>query len=140
MGLMELNHPMDMGEQLLDRDHRQICEYICQIQQLLVHGQKRSLTGSLLRKLERHTRLHFALEEGMMVSTRYPESAHHLHSHLRTMEHLQTLLSLFDQGELSLLRKAVDVLSDRNFRHVEGDDLDYALWLDVPRVPSRLIC
>jgi hemerythrin-like metal-binding protein len=140
MGLISANHPIDMGEELLDRDHRQIFDYICEIQDLLVSGRKRTLAGSLLRRLEHCSRLHFALEEGMMNSISYPESAHHLLSHLRMTEHMQALVTLFDYGELPLVRKAMDVLSDGHLRHAGGDDKNFAVWLDVPRIPRRLDC
>ncbi|MGA7522378.1 MAG: hemerythrin family protein [Acidobacteriaceae bacterium] len=133
MGWMGVHSQVDLGNKMLDRDHRQIFEDICEIQDLLLTGRKPTLIAPLLHTLERRCRVHFALEEGMMMSTRYPQSTHHLLRHLGMMEDIQALHSQFGHGDMTLVRNAMNVLTDSHLGHVGGEDLHFQLWLDIPQ-------
>lgn len=123
---------LDLGDKMIDRDHREIFEFICDIQDLIRSGRRPDLTATLLRRLERRCRIHFALEEGMMMSTRYPGSTHHLLDHLSMMEQVQMLVSAFDRGDLTRTRTAMEDVTECHLRHIGDGDLRYQLWLDLP--------
>ncbi|HEX3660286.1 MAG TPA: hemerythrin family protein [Acidobacteriaceae bacterium] len=133
MGWMGVHGQVNLDNKMLDRDHREIFENICEIQDLFLNGRNPTLIVPLLHTLERRCRVHFALEEGMMMSTRYPQSAHHLLSHLGMMESMQKLESRFERGDLTRVRDAMNLLTDSHLDHVGGADLQYQLWLDVPQ-------
>jgi hemerythrin len=105
-------------------------EAIQELQTKVIGNQDRSLTGRLLRKLAHVTLTHFALEEGMMAATRYPELVLHRLNHQRMMERLRSLVACHKRGSLTLNSHSLGFLSEWHSAHVEDDDLNYGLWLN----------
>jgi hemerythrin len=132
LGELGTHDEMSIGVKMLDCDHRQQFETIFELQDLIASGGGRGRIGSLLRRLERFTRAHFALEEEMMEATNYPGLKGHVFGHRQIAEHLQALVVFHDRGALHLVPGSLDFLTVGHMNHVEHDDLSYGLWLDRP--------
>jgi len=128
--LTTVNGELSVGVRLLDRDHRDMSEAIQELQAKALGDQNRNLTGLLLRKLAHVTLTHFAMEEGMMAATRYPELAPHRLNHQRMMERLRSLVACHKRGSLTLNVHSLGFLSEWHSTHVEDDDLNYGIWLN----------
>jgi hemerythrin len=126
----DTHEEMSIGVKLLDCDHRQQFETILELQDLISRGRRPSRIGFLLRRLERFTRVHFALEEGMMKATNYPGLKDHALCHSQIAEHLRALVIFHDKDALNLVPGSLDFLTTGHMSHVEHDDLSYGLWLD----------
>jgi hemerythrin len=85
----------------------------------------------MVRQLAQHMRLHFALEEGMMVTTQYPgTNIHHL-QHQLLIDQVLTLAT--QHGRIALDRNAelLNLLVASHSGHIAHADLDYGLWLQI---------
>jgi hemerythrin len=97
-----------------------------------MRDEDRRRTCELLRKLTDFTILHFALEEGMMASTKYPGMALHRLNHLRMIKQMKTLVSRFNRGSVLMNEQSLRFLNESHAAHIENDDLDYGFWLNSP--------
>jgi hemerythrin-like metal-binding protein len=83
-----------------------------------------------LRKLGHFTQLHFALEEGMMGATKYPETVVHRRTHQQLIRQLNALAARHTRGGLALSPESLSFLDAWHADHVQQDDLHYGLWLN----------
>jgi len=124
-----------VGVGLLDSDHREMSETIAKLKAAADRGEDRSLTIPMLRKLANFTLTHFALEEGMMLATRYPRMARHCLSHQRMMERIRQIVTRSSRSCGVLTLDALSQLTELHSEHVLHDDVDYGRWLN--RTPKR---
>jgi hemerythrin len=132
MNMTAGNSELCVGVRILDLDHREMSETLNELRTALVRNEDRSRTCALLRKLTNFTVLHFALEEGMMVSTKYPGVALHRLNHQRMIKQMKAMVTQFGQGSLSMNRLSLRLLAESHAVHVGNDDLDYGFWVNGP--------
>jgi hemerythrin len=128
--LLTKESDLSVGVKILDLDHREMAGTLAQLRTGEVRGEDWRLTGALLRKLANFTLVHFALEEGMMLATKYPGIDLHRAHHHRMMEQMQALVALYSRGGLTTGRPSLDFLFDGHSIHVQKDDLSYGEWLN----------
>ena len=132
----ENGHP-SVGVRLLDRDHDAIEELFNEIQFRIAAGLDDGKTGAMVRRLAQLMQVHFALEEGMMSSTNYPDTEIHQTHHQWMMEQIESLTS--QRGRKSLMQNTAFLKSmiDAHLGHIRNDDLNYGTWLSrqAPRHP-----
>ncbi|MGD0829975.1 MAG: bacteriohemerythrin [Terracidiphilus sp.] len=129
---MELTFPKDelsVGVKMLDCDHRVLFETIHELRDMAADEDPRR-TNSLLRKLAQFTMTHFALEEGMMVATKYPGLARHRLNHQRIVERINALAAMQSRASAPLDQQSLSMLADLHERHIQSDDLHYGCWLN----------
>jgi hemerythrin len=122
---------VSVGVKILDCDHRVLFEIINELQAIAVTGLDPCQTSSLLHKLAEFTLTHFALEEGMMLATKYPEMDLHRLHHQRITEQVAAIASRYNQDDRTLDSQSLSVLSELHANHVRQDDLHYGLWLNA---------
>jgi hemerythrin len=101
-----------------------------EIQRALTTGEDPRRTESLLRKLANFSLTHFALEEGMMVATKYPGLARHRFNHQRMVGRMRSLVSPHRVDGLTLDHNSLSLLSELHTAHMQQDDLHYGHWLN----------
>jgi len=128
----ESSHP-SVGVKLLDRDHGYLEEILREIQFRAAAGFASGQAGVMLRKLAAHMRQHFALEEGMMLATRFPGTALHRLQHQLLLDEIDALAT--HRGRTALERNAqlLSLLAASHHTHIGSADLDYGLWLHATR-------
>jgi hemerythrin len=131
LDLTKSNGELSVGVKMLDCDHRALFEIINELQTAAASDSDPRRTSSLLHKLAEFTLTHFALEEGMMVATKYPEMDLHRLHHQRITEQVAALASRYNQDDNALDSQSLSVLSDLHADHVQQDDLHYGLWLNA---------
>jgi hemerythrin-like metal-binding protein len=131
LDLTTSNGELSVGVKMLDCDHRVLFETIKELQVAAGTDSDPRRTGSLLRKLADFTLTHFALEEGMMLATKYPGMDQHRLHHQQITEQLAALASHHKQGGLPLDSDSLSVLSEIHAKHVRSDDLQYGIWLNA---------
>jgi hemerythrin-like metal-binding protein len=124
------NGELYVGVRLLDSDHREMSETIAELKSAADRGEDRSLTGPMLRKLANFTLTHFALEEGMMLATRYPGLARHCLHHQRMMERIRQIVTRSVRGGAVLSQDSLSLLTELHSEHIFHDDVDYGRWLN----------
>lgn len=119
-----------VGIRLLNVDHREIEGLIDELHALLAGSDKGRIIN-ILRKLSGFVRTHFALEEGMMSATEYPNLAAHRHHHQSLLIQLDSFISLYLKGRLALTPGALSFLFAWYSAHSRNDDAQYADWLVI---------
>lgn len=130
MNMTAGNSELCVGVRILDLDHREMSETLNELRTALVRNEDRSRTCALLRKLTNFTVLHFALEEGMMGATKYPETVVHRRTHQQLIRQLNALAARHTRGGLALSPESLSFLDAWHADHVQQDDLHYGLWLN----------
>ena len=82
---------MSVGDEQLDREHRELVDIVNQIGESITSGTSRE-HGALINQLLNLTRNHFHNEEQELARTGYPEVESHTREHQRLMERIVTLL------------------------------------------------
>jgi hemerythrin-like metal-binding protein len=131
MNAIQVSSYPSVGVKLLDRDHGHLEEILGEIQLKAAGGHFSRQIEVKLRKLAKRMQLHFALEESMMSATYYPGINFHRLKHQWLMDQMAVLAT--QDGRYALERNVhlVNLLGVSHHRHLEEDDLDYALWLNA---------
>jgi hemerythrin len=130
MEIMTNSDEMSVGVKILDCDHREMTEALYELQSVVATDVDPRRTGTLLSRLADFTITHFALEEGMMAATKYPELARHRRNHQRIIEHVQVLLDRHNRGAMNVDGEALDLLFELHNTHIQNDDRRYGAWLN----------
>jgi hemerythrin len=96
----------------------------------MLKGQAQSLTGPLLRKVVEYTRTHFASEESMMASAKYPGLAGHRVKHRDLTSEVEDYLARFERGDAALNIHLLQFLRDWLTNHIQSTDREYGPWLN----------
>jgi len=118
-----------VGLRLLNVDHRAIERLIEQLHVAIAFGHPGERTLPLLRQLSDLTRTHFALEEGMMAATGYPDTAAHRRSHQHLQQQLDGFIALCCRGQVLLNPNSLSFLFVWHSIHSHREDARYADWL-----------
>ena len=130
MALMTWSDKYSVGVRALDEQHTGLFQTLNDLHAAMLKGQAQSLTGPLLRKLVDYTRRHFAAEEAMLVSTRYPGLAGHREKHRALTKQVEEYVARFEKGEITLNLTLMDFLRDWLTNHIQKTDKEYGPWLN----------
>ena len=126
---------LSVGVEMLDCDHLVLFEIIKELQTMTASDTDPRRTGSLLCKLADFTLTHYALEEGMMEATKFPDMVQHRLHHQLIAEHVAALASRYKRDGLGLDCHSLNFLSELHANHIREDDLHYGLWLNAAGKP-----
>lgn len=131
----ECSHP-GVGVRLMDRDHDHLSEILGEIQFRVSAGLGSAKTGEMLRRLARHLRLHFDLEEGMMAASQYPGIAIHQLRHELLVDQVNALTTHRGRKALERNVELLNLLVTSHIKHVGHSDMHYGIWLNAgsPRI------
>ena len=121
---------MKIGVGAIDLEHRQLSEAIDALHEVVGKQDQQSLTGPLLLNVLESTRAHFASEEAMMTSTKYPGAALHVLKHGYLLDQMQALVGRFSRGGFAITEHSMNFLRDWLITHIQKEDLQFALWLN----------
>jgi hemerythrin len=119
------------GLRLIEVDHREIECLIGDLQPAVALGRDKELNLHLLEKLNGFAHMHFALEEGMMSATDYPNLAAHVRSHQTLLAQLDGFIALYRKDRLTLDQESLAFLFLWYAAHSQNDDARYAEYLLV---------
>ena len=130
MALLTWNKTYSVGVQALDSQHTVLFGLLNDLHAAMMKGQAQSLTGPLLRKLADYTRSHFAAEEQMMASARYPGLTEHRAKHRDLIRQVEEFSGRFEKGEIALNLHLMNFLRDWLMNHIQKTDREYGPWLN----------
>jgi len=130
MALLTWNKSYSVGVQALDSQHTVLFGLLNDLHAAMMKGQAQSLTGPLLRKLADYTRSHFAAEEQMMASARYPGLTDHRAKHRDLIRQVEEFSGRFEKGEIALNLHLMNFLRDWLMNHIQKTDREYGPWLN----------
>ena len=86
MAFFEWSADMEIDGGDIDRDHRQLIEYINRLHEYTLDGQGREIVGEVLEQLLTYTEQHFEREERLMTSLGFPGVKEHHRKHQELSE------------------------------------------------------
>jgi hemerythrin-like metal-binding protein len=130
MALLSWSSKYSVGVQSMDSQHTVLFGLLNDLHSAMMKGQAQSTTGPLLRKLANYAHEHFAAEEAIMASTRYPDLAQHRIKHRDLSKQVEEFAARFDRGESTLNLHLLNFLRDWLTNHIQKVDHGYSAWMN----------
>jgi len=130
MALLTWNSRYSVGVKALDGQHTVLFGILNDLHAAMMKGDAQSLTGPLLRKLANYTKEHFAAEERMMTTAKYPGLDAHRIQHRDLNKQVAEYIARFDRGEVTLNLHLLKFLRDWLTNHIQKVDCEYGPWLN----------
>jgi hemerythrin-like metal-binding protein len=131
MQQVQQENGMSVGVKMMDRDHMELSEMVLELNLEAAAGKPWERTGNILKEMARALGSHFALEQTMMESTRYPGVTIHRLRHEWMMDQMRVLTARCKKDGVEANRMLLELLSESHFAHMQTDDLNYGLWLNA---------
>lgn len=113
-----------VGHAAMDHEHRTFAADLQALQRADDAG-----FGAALQHLAGHLRQHFALEEQLIATHRFPAGACHAEEHAKVLASLGEVQALVAQGDIGIGRELADALADWFPGHAENMDGALAIWV-----------
>ncbi len=124
----------DLGHEEIDGQHRRMFL----LAEAMVESQVEKGSGKIevdleqLKALIDFTEAHFAFEEGLMRSTRYPGAAWHAKYHASLLTELRTFFHKVQGGQISNAGGLVRFIWNWLHQHIDTVDRELVDWLGQP--------
>ena len=99
MALLTWDSKYSVGVKSIDGQHSVLFGLVNELHAAMMKGQAQSLTGPLLRKLVDYAQTHFAAEERMLATTKYPRLTGASIKHRDLIKQVGEFVARFERGE-----------------------------------------
>lgn len=132
MALLNWKSDYQLGNALIDRDHRQLFELINAFHYEFIQNRNRAEILRLLNALVRYCEGHFEREEKMMAEQSYPGREQHLQKHAELFETIFALQGKLEADAIRMEQETVEFLRHWLTDHIAGEDRAFARFLANP--------
>jgi len=122
----------NVGIEVIDQQHRQLVEYVNQLDAARSNGFAPKEIGKLINQLVDHTIFHFGFEEGLQEKIGYPYLKAHQKLHVMFAKHVSDIQVRYTNGE-DISHDIDSLLVTWLLDHLKHDDADY-----IPSVKEYL--
>jgi hemerythrin len=133
MAFFEWSADMEIDGGDIDRDHRQLIEYINRLHEYTLDGQGREIVGEVLEQLLTYTDQHFEREERLMTSLGFPGVKEHHRKHQELSARMRELSQLHQSGSLSVASLLSVSMRDWLSLHIRRTDQEIRQWIKTSR-------
>ena len=130
MELVRLDDNLRLNIQEIDSQHEALIGLINQLHETMRQGAERAALDEQLSQLLEHTREHFSYEEQLMSQYNYPGIEAHKSDHNRLMQHLESLMERYRNGDILLSFAVVIELKGWATIHIEKSDKPLGVFLN----------
>ncbi|MGA2890183.1 MAG: bacteriohemerythrin [Terracidiphilus sp.] len=130
MPLLTWSSKYSVGVKALDDQHASFIAILNELHAAMLKGQAQDITGPMLNKLMDYTREHFATEERLMESTKYPGLADQRVKHREFTGKIEDYVSRFKRGEGGLYLELLKFARDWITEHMQTVDKRYTAWMN----------
>ncbi len=130
MALLIWSSKYSVSVQSMDRQHTVLFGMLNELHEAMMKGQAQKVTGELLGKLVKYTHEHFAAEEDLMKSTKYPALAEHGIKHRELIKQVEDFAARYARGESMMNVELLNFLRDWLTNHIQNEDQKYGPWLN----------
>ncbi|MBK6630221.1 MAG: hemerythrin family protein [Betaproteobacteria bacterium] len=132
MALLNWKNDYQLGNALIDRDHRQLFELINSFHYEFIQNRNRVEILRLLNDLVRYCEEHFGREEAMMANQAYPGLEQHLQKHAELFETIFALQTKLEADAIRMEQETVAFLRHWLTDHIAEEDRAFARFLANP--------
>ncbi|MGA3131769.1 MAG: bacteriohemerythrin [Terracidiphilus sp.] len=129
MSFMTWNDSYSVGVKTIDQQHTGLFAMVNELHTAMMSGHAKDVVGSLLGKLVKYTLEHFAYEERMMGSAKYPQLAGHHTHHVDLTRQVEEFMARYKRGDATVNVELLQFLSNWLTKHILHEDKQYAPWL-----------
>ena len=129
MKLFEWKASDRMGDEEIDRQHRELFEIGQELYSALADGRGFDVVEGILARLVRHSNEHFVTEERVMERHRYPLLKAHRQSHQEFARKITDFHRELDDGKKSVVTMIMPALQSWIKTHTQGEDHTFAEFL-----------
>lgn len=130
MALLTWSSKYSVGVQAMDKQHTVLFDMVNELHGAMMQGKAQNVTGPLLHKLADYTHKHFAEEEAVMASKKYPELTQHIALHRELTKKVEEFITRFERGENTLSLHLLNFLRDWLTNHIQKVDHNYGPYLN----------
>jgi hemerythrin-like metal-binding protein len=130
MSLLTWNDTYSVGVEALDDQHNGLFETLNELHDAMAKGQAKNITGPLLQSLVDYTHDHFAAEEALMATTKYPRLIEHRARHHELIQQVNDFVNRFNRGEIALSLPLMQFLREWLTTHIQKEDMAYSGWMN----------
>jgi hemerythrin len=130
MSLVVWTNKLSVGVKSIDDQHAVLFETINSLHAAMIKGEARNVLGTLLNRLVGYTRRHFAAEEAMMETAKYPALSAHRIKHEELTKQVEEFVARYDRGDITLIGELSSFLTDWLSKHIQNTDKEYGPWLN----------
>lgn len=129
MSLMTWNDSYSVGVKTIDQQHTGLFAMVNELHTAMMNGHAKDVVGALLGKLIKYTLDHFAYEERMMGSAKYPQLADHHTHHVDLTRQVEEFMARYKRGDTTVNIELLQFLSDWLTKHILQEDKQYGPWM-----------
>lgn len=130
MPLMTWSDKYSVGVKALDNQHIALVNTLNELYEAMMKGEAKSVAGSLLTKLVKYTKEHFAAEEKLMTDTKFPGLPQHVVKHKELIKQVGDFVGRYEKGEITISSDLLKFLRDWLGTHILKEDHEYGPWLN----------
>ena len=119
----------------IDTQHRQLFELVNNLGNAMREGKGKEILGKTLSSLVNYTKLHFAMEERLMMTHGYPDFVSHINQHTLLTQKVLEFMGEFERGRIGLSIPTMTFLESWLTNHIMVIDKELGKFL-----ASKNIC
>ncbi len=120
---------LKLGVPEMDAEHGLQIGLVNALEDAVAAGRERELADGILERLLDYTRVHFLAEEMMMRLEGYPPFEAHLEEHDDLVRQLDSIRSVYAEGDRAITLEAVHTLRSWLAGHIRTQDRAFARFL-----------
>lgn len=121
-----------LGYRPIDAVHEEFVDLLGRLQ-----GADDVALPSLLALFVEHLKLHFDMENELMVENEFPPRQCHIDEHAAVMQSVHEVQGLLPQGDVAICRELVAQLADWFPKHADQLDSALAHWMTKKRLGGK---
>ena len=130
MDVIVWNEKLSVGVRQFDDEHKQLVNYINQLNQALQVRSTDKTIEDILNGLLSYTRIHFKHEEDYMILYDYPEQRLHKKEHDDLTAQVSDFYDRFTSGRAKFSFELMKFLCDWLINHIQGEDMKYKIFFN----------
>lgn len=130
MAFMNWSSALEVGYPKIDEQHKSLVNAVNNLHSAMKQGKGKDELGKTLHFLAEYTVAHFKTEEDLMQRSGYPSFATHKAIHEDLLKQVVDLVAKFDAGQSVMTIKVMDFLNDWLVKHIQGEDVRMAKFLN----------
>lgn len=129
MALMSWNNKYSVGVEELDSQHKTLMEILNELHAATLKGKAKEAAVTVLPRLAVLAREHFAAEERLMESIKFPGLDAHRARHSDLTAKVKEFAARHEKGDSTVYMEALYFVRDWLHKHMQAEDQEYAAWL-----------